>query len=127
MKINHIAIWTHDLEKLKDFYVSYFEGKSNERYENPKKGFESYFIYFSSGTSLELMKSIKLKKLDQQELAPGYAHMAFSLGDKETVDQLTEKLVADGFEKINGPRTTGDGYYESVIKDPDGNLVELTI
>jgi lactoylglutathione lyase len=127
MKISHIAIWTHNLEELKEFYTNYLGGTSNELYENPAKGFQSYFISFSSGTRLELMRSNKLKYLEQEQgIIPGYAHMAFSLGNKEAVDNLTQKLVEAGFTKLDGPRTTGDGYYESVIKDPDGNLVELT-
>jgi lactoylglutathione lyase len=53
-------------------------------------------------------------------------HLAFSTGSKEKVDALTERLRNDGFEIIGAPRTTGDGYYESVILDPENNIIEIT-
>lgn len=131
ININHIAIWTHDLERLKNFYIEFFEAGSGDKYHNKNKGFESYFLTFPSGPRLEIMKSIKLESLNnsdiQNKLMPGYAHMAFSLGSKEAVENLTDKLLNQGYKHVDGPRTTGDGYYESVVQDPDGNLIELTI
>lgn len=115
-----------DLEKMKAFYESYFNGKSNEKYHNVKKGFESYFIQFESGARLEIMRKIGVEKEDQADRI-GWAHVAFSLGSRENVNELTAKFQADGYVLVDGPRLTGDGYYESVIKDPEGNLIELTV
>ena len=57
----------------------------------------------------------------------GLSHIAFSVGSKETVDQLTERLRAAGYEVVRGPRTTGDGYYESCVAGIEGNLIEITV
>lgn len=124
MRIEHVAIWVEDLEIMKDFYEAYFDVQSGPLYHNEKKGFKSYFLTFDSGSRLEIMKSIDIHGRQQNNY--GYAHIALSVGDKEKVDRLTEKLVDDGFDCLNGPRKTGDGYYESVISDPEGNLIELT-
>ncbi len=126
MKINHIALWAKDIEKMRDFYEKYFQAKSNDKYINEKKGFQSYFLSFQSGCRLEIMHSEKTRK-EQPAAALGLCHLAFSLGSKEAVDEMTEKLMADGYSKIDGPRTTGDGYYESVFLDPEGNKIELTV
>lgn len=125
MRIEHVAVWVEDLEKMKTFYERYFGCSSNEKYHNTKKDFESYFLTFKSGARLEIMRQ---KGIDQtaQSNQTGWAHIAISLGSKEDVDQLTERLRKDGYTVLNGPRTTGDGYYESVIEDPEGNWVELT-
>ncbi|ASB90031.1 VOC family protein [Bacillus sonorensis] len=125
MKIEHIAIWTKHLEEMKDFYTRFFKGTANEKYINPKKQFESYFIQFQSGTRLELMRRPDLTP--GKEEMEGYAHMAFSLGSREKVDEMTRRLKEEGVPVVGEPRVTGDGYYESVIQDPDGNLVELTV
>ena len=129
MKIEHIAIWTHDLEKLKSFYERYFNAKAGEKYTNPQKKFESYFLSFDTGCRLELMKmpSVPDSKNDIYQQFIGLIHFAVSTGSKEKVDQLTTELKHDGYEILDGPRTTGDGYYESVVLDPDGNRVEITI
>lgn len=124
MKITHLAIWTRDLEKMKDFYVKYFEAESNEKYVNERKGFESYFLTFQGGASLELMRRRDIVKEPAKD-ALGYAHMAFELGTREEVDRLTETLKADGWILKDGPRLTGDGYYEAVFLDPEGNTIEL--
>ena len=128
MKIEHIALWTDDLEKLKAFYEEYFGGKSGTKYMNPESGFESYFIMFDGGARLELMRQpmVLSHPGENGRQYLGYAHMAFSVGSSEAVDSLTERLYKDGYEVISGPRTTGDGYYESCILDPDGNRVEIT-
>jgi len=125
MNIAHIAIWTNDLEAMKDFYCKYFNGKSNEKYINPTKGFESYFIRFESGPQLELMRKQTINKLTETEERLGIAHFAFKLGSKEKVLSLTETLRSDGFTIVGEPRTTGDGYFESVVLDIEGNRIEL--
>lgn len=126
MKIEHIAIWTKDLERLRSFYCTYFDGVSNKKYVNAKKGFQSYFISFSNGARLEIMQKDKLEGHYEQHMT-GLAHLAISVGSKENVDTLTESLKKEGVPIISNPRTTGDGYYEAVISDPDGNWIEITI
>jgi len=56
----------------------------------------------------------------------GLTHVAISVGSEQWVDELTQRLKADGFPVLDGPRRTGDGYYESVVVDPDGNRIEIT-
>lgn len=128
MKIEHIAIWTQDLEKLREFYVTYFQATANGKYVNPSKKFESYFLTFKSGARLELMQrpDIFNHLPNRGTEFTGYAHLAFATGSKENVNKLTEQLRSDGYEIVGKPRTTGDGYYESVILDPDGNKIEIT-
>lgn len=127
MKLEHIAIWTPQLEKLKWFYETYFQGKAGERYHNPKKQFYSYFLEFESGARLEIMQmpEIPQNANDVIQQYQGLIHFAFATGSQEGVDRLTGKLKADGYKIIGKPRWTGDGYYESVILDPDGNRVEI--
>ena len=125
MNIAHIAIWTKDLEAMKDFYCKYFMGKSNQKYTNPIKGFESYFISFESGTNLELMRKQTVNKPLDTEERLGITHIAFKLGSKDTVLSLTETLRSDGFCIVGELRTSGDGYFESVIFDVEGNRIEL--
>jgi lactoylglutathione lyase len=128
MRIEHIAIWTHDLEKAKEFYVKYFGGKFGNKYENPAKGFSSYFLEFEDGARLELMRKETITEGQPYKVEQlGYAHMALSLGSKAAVDQLTARLEQDGYPVLDGPRTTGDGYYESVVVDCCGNRIELTV
>lgn len=128
MKIEHIAIWSRDIEKLKKFYVHYFQAVSGEKYFNAKKNFQSYFLSFDTGCRLEIMQmpGIPDNIHDVHAQFIGIIHMAIAVGSKERVDALTEKLRADGFEIVGEPRTTGDGYYESVILDPEGNRIEIT-
>lgn len=126
MRIEHVAIWVRDLEGMRAFYEKYFGCISNELYHNPVKGFESYFLTFESGARLEIMRRVDVTEQVASELL-GWAHIAISLGSKELVDELTNRLQQDGYRLVNGPRTTGDGYYESVIEDSEGNLIELTI
>jgi len=128
MHIEHIAIYCTDLEKMKDFYCKYFNGISNVKYHNPKKQFSSYFISFEEGARLELMHKPHLAD-NMNELLDEYRgliHFAVSVGSKEKVDALTEQLRADGYAIHGEPRTTGDGYYESVVADPEYNRVEIT-
>lgn len=126
MTIEHIAVWTNQLEAMKTFYVTYFNGVSNEKYVNEKKKFSSYFISFESGARLELMHKEGLLT-DFQEEHLGIAHFAFSLSSKEKVDALTNRLRGEGVLVVSEPRRTGDGYYESIVEDPDGNYIEITI
>ena len=127
MKIEHIAIWTSDLEKMKDFYLHFFELESNEKYYNPKKEFSSYFLSFEEGARIELMHRPDISEfMDNMDAQLGLTHFAISVGSKEKVDAFTETIRKNGFKVIGEPRTTGDGYYESVIADPEGNLIEIT-
>ena len=126
MKIEHIAIWVNDLELMRSFYTKYFNGKANSLYHNKAKQFESYFITFESGARLEIMRKKGIEKEPNPNIT-GYAHMAFSVGSEERVNELTTTLKNDGYPLLNGPRFTGDGYYESVVLDPDGNRVEITV
>lgn len=129
MHIEHVAVWTRNLEQLKRFYETYFQAKAGEKYVNPQKQFESYFLSFSSGARLELMwmPSVPESLDDREAQFTGYIHLAFSVGSEEQVDALTARLQADGYRIVDGPRRTGDGYYESVVFDPDGNRVEITV
>lgn len=129
MYIEHIAIWTKNLEKLKDFYQTYFQASSGDKYSNPNTGFESYFLSFSNGARLELMQMPSIPEAVSAPAAQftGLIHIAISVGSKQLVDRLTARLRHNGFLILDGPRYTGDGYYESVVLDPDGNRVEITI
>lgn len=124
MTIHHLAIWTFRLEELRAFYTTYFKGESNEKYVNPRKGFESYFISFGGGASLELMRRTDIQHIPTQENWTGLTHFAFSFDSKEEVLEITELLRRKGYTIAGEPRTSGDGYFESVILDPDGNRIE---
>ena len=125
MKIEHIAIWVKDIEKMKGFYLHFFDMKSNEKYENPKKNFSSYFLSFKDGARIELMHNPDISQFIEKSKL-GLTHFAISVGNKEKVDSITENIRENGYQIIGEPRTTGDGYYESIIADPEGNLIELT-
>lgn len=128
MKIEHIALWTEDLEGLRDFYTKYFSAKSNELYTNELKGFHSYFLSFKEGARLELMSRVDIEAHPNRDKEfMGYCHMAVSVGSKEMVLQLTQRLKEDGHTIKGEPRETGDGYFESLVLDPDGNFIEITI
>lgn len=128
MKIDHVAIWVSDLEKMKDFYTEYFGGQAGELYHNGIKNFKSYFLSFDTGCRLELMQKPEIpQNLNSQiEQYIGLNHLAISVGSKSYVDELTETLRRVGFIIVGEPRTTGDGYYESVILDPENNRIEIT-
>lgn len=128
MHIEHIAIWTQDLESMKEFYVRYFKARPNDKYTNSAKGFESYFLSFESGARLELMRQTKTGR-GAKDASPGnigLAHFALSTGSREAVIDLTSRIEKDGFTVASQPRLTGDGYFESCILDPEGNRVEIT-
>jgi len=127
MRIEHVAIWTRDLERLKSFYETYFEVTAGAKYASTKRPFESYFLSFASGARLELMRLPDLADADRSRGTIGLAHLALSTGSRETVNALSRRLRADGYTIVDGPRVTGDGYYESVVLDPDGNRIELTV
>jgi lactoylglutathione lyase len=128
MKIDHLAIWVEDLETMRAFYLKYFDTTSGEKYTNDKKQYTSYFIYFGEEkTRLELMHKHSITDTaGQRGLAKGLAHFSISVGEKEKVNKLTERLRADSYIIFSEPRTTGDGYYESVVLDPEGNYLEIT-
>ena len=128
MKIEHLAIWVSDLEKMRSFYEDYFSASSGQLYENPNKNFSSYFLSFEEGARLELMQKPEIPaQPDKAREHLGIIHFAISVGTKEKVDALTERLKIDGYEIVGEPRTTGDGYYESVVLDPEGNRIEITV
>lgn len=125
MRIEHIAIWVSDLEKAKTFYCQYFGGKSSELYHNQITNFMSYFISFDTGARLEIMNRPDISTLNEKTHL-GLAHFTFSVGSKENVIALTERLRAEGVNVKSEPRTTGDGYFESVVLDLEGNAIEIT-
>lgn len=127
MKIEHIAMYVSDLEAAKEFFVKYFGAVSNNGYHNPTTNFRSYFLGFSDGARLEIMTRPELDDTEKTPFRTGYAHIAFSVGSAERVDELTRELKAAGYEVISGPRRTGDGYYESCIIGFEGNLIEITV
>lgn len=127
MKIAHIALWTTELEQQAQFWCEFFGGVTNEKYcstNNP--GFESYFVTIGEGISIELMTRPDLRSVRSDNQTTGWAHLAMSVGSKEKVDALAKKAQEQGI-LVSSPRTTGDGYYEAVIKDPDGNLIEIVL
>jgi lactoylglutathione lyase len=125
--IHHLAIWTKDLENMRKFYLTYFQCKSNQKYNNAKNSFESYFLEFDGGAKLELMTmpSIPDNLNDARRQNIGLMHFSVSVGTREKVIALTQRLRADGYEIVSEPRETGDGFFESCILDPEGNRVEL--
>lgn len=128
MRIEHLALWTHRLEDLLAFYVTFCNAVPGPKYHNPATGFESYFLFFADGPRLELMQMpgvLPARTSEQQSV--GYAHFAISVGSQAAVDRLTHTLREAGVPLIGEPRWTGDGYYESVVLDPDGNRIEITI
>ena len=129
MKIEHVAIWAKDIERLKNFYVQYFGATPNEKYTHEKKNFSSYFLSFDSGARLEIMQmpSVSESANDPYRQFTGFIHIAIAVGSVENVDQLSSELSRDGYQVLDGPRKTGDGYYECVVLDPENNRVEITV
>lgn len=125
MRIEHVAMWCADLEAQRRFYQHYFDAEASDLYCNSDKGFESYFLTFASGARLELMRQTNITAMATTPTL-GLAHLAFSLGSKDAVDRIVRQFQADGQPLMDGPRMTGDGYYEAVILDPENNRVELT-
>ncbi len=127
MRIEHIAMYVKDLEAAKEFFIKYFNATSNERYHNKTTDFRSYFLSFDDGARLEIMNKPQVVDDEKNLNRRGYIHIAFSLGSKAAVDALTERIKNDGYDVISGPRTTGDGYYESCIVGIEGNQIEITV
>ena len=127
MKIEHIAMYVNDLEKTKEFFVKYFNAISNKGYHNNTTDFSSYFLTFDDGARLEIMNKPQMQDDEKALNRTGFVHIACSLGSKDAVDVLTEKMRNDGYNVISGPRTTGDGYYESCIIGIEGNQIEITV
>lgn len=126
MKLEHIAMYVNDLENTRLFFMQYFGAISNKMYHNPQTGLRTYFLSFEDGARLEIMSRPDMSDAPKNNLRAGLIHISFCVGSKERVDALTEQLRADGYAVISGPRTTGDGYYESCIEGPEGNLIEIT-
>ncbi len=126
MRIEHIAVWADDIELMRDFYTKYFGMSCNSKYVNAKRGFSSYFLSFENEkTRVEIMNIPDMDSHANRGNLKGLAHFAISVGSKDAVDALTERLRNDGFSVLSEPRTTGDGYYESAVADPEGNYVEI--
>jgi len=126
MRIDHLALYAHDIDRMKAFYQTYFHAQAGKPYHNPATGLRTCFLSFGEGARLELMTRPGLASEGNARLHPGYAHIAFSVGSRGRVDSLTKRLQTDGYTVLSGPRTTGDGYYESCVADPEGNQVEIT-
>ena len=127
MRIEHVAMYVNDLGAARDFFVRYLDGRSNDGYHNTTTGFRSYFISFDDGPRLEVMTRPRMADDRKDPNRTGYAHIAFSVGSREAVDELTAALKAAGYTVVSGPRTTGDGYYESCVVAIEGNQIEITV
>ena len=127
MRIEHAAMYVNDLEKAKEFFIKYFGAVPNEGYHNKNTDFRSYFLSFDEGARLEIMTRPSMDDAEKTAARTGLIHLAFGVGSEEKVDELTTRLKADGYEALSGPRTTGDGYYESCVVGIEGNLIEITV
>ena len=125
MKIDHVAIYVNDLEAEKNFFVKYFNAQAGSKYTNFRNDFSNYFLSFSDGSRLELMSRSSSVDSDKARYRTGYHHIAICVGDRKDVDDMMKKFDADGVIVVSGARTTGDGYYEAVVVDPEGNEVEI--
>ena len=126
MKIEHVAMYVNDLELMRDFFVLFFNASSNSGYHNSKTALRTYFLTFENGTRLEIMNRPGMQDSEKGSMRTGYIHLAFSVGSKEKVDELTMKLKKHGYTVLSEPRITGDGYYESCVLDPENNQIEIT-
>lgn|SRR5574344_15153 len=127
MEIDHIALYCMDLEAMREFFIRFFGAKSNEQYHNPRTGLRTYILSFDDGARLEIMNRPETQPTDNDSNRAGFIHISFAVGSKEEVDAQTIRLKEDGYEVLNGPRTTGDGYYESCIAGPEGIMIEITV
>lgn len=125
MKIDHIAIYVENLEATKEFFIKYFNATANNLYHNPKTELSTYFLSFEDNTRLEIMSRPNMIKTEFNLYRQGFIHLSFSLCNKEKVNELTARLKNDGYKILSGPRTTGDGYYESCVLGPENNILEL--
>ena len=127
MRIDHAALFCRDLEQMRQFFIDYFDARSNEQYHNPRTGLRTYILSFTEGsTRLELMQRPDVQDADPSQPAIGYVHLSFAVGSRKGVDLLTRRLAAADYTVTSGPRTTGDGYYESSILGPEGIQMEVT-
>ena len=127
MRIDHAALFCRDLEQMRQFFIEYFDARSNEQYHNPRTGLRTYILSFTEGsTRLELMLRPDVQDAEPSQSAIGYVHLSFAVGSRKGVDLRTRRLAADGYTVTSGPRTTGDGYYESSILGPEGIQIEIT-
>lgn len=126
MLLEHIAMYVNDLEGTRTFFETYFGAKANNQYHNPRTGLRTYFLTFEGGARLEIMSHPGMDDAQKSLQRTGYVHIAFKVGGKDSVDALTARLRADGYEVVSGPRTTGDGYYESCVVAIEGNQIEIT-
>ncbi len=128
MKIDHVALYCRDLDGMKTFFEKYFNGTSNNLYHNPRTNLRTFILSFPDGSSrLELMTRPEVEGDNESLFHAGFIHLSFAVGSKEAVDELTATLKADGYETLSGPRTTGDGYYESCVRGPEDILLEITV
>lgn len=128
MNIEHLAIWVNDLEGMRSFYEAHFGAKAGAKYHNPKKNFSSYFLSFTAGPRLEIMQKPEISAKEESDSEHlGLIHFAISVGSRGKVDSTTEKFRKNGLRIVGEPRTTGDGYYESIVLDPEGNRIEITV
>lgn len=127
MRIEHVAMYVNDLERAKSFFERYLEASANKGYHNKMTGFRSYFLTFDDGARLEIMNRPGMDDPEKTLNRTGLIHIAFSVGCKEKVDELTRLLESDGYDVISGPRTTGDGYYESCVVSIEENQIEITV
>ena len=123
IKLDHLALYVRELEAAKDFFVQYFQAEASAQYHNPKTDFRSYFLSFGSGA---IMTRPEVQEQDEALMRTGFIHLSFSVGNRETVDELTSRLESEGYEVVSGPRVTGDGYYESQIIGFESNVIEIT-
>lgn len=126
MRIDHLAMYVNDLEASKEFYMRYFGAVANRQYHNPKTGLKTYFLTFDDGARLEIMNRPDMSDSEKPMMRTGFIHLSFSVGSKEKVDELTHQLATNGYKIVSGPRTTGDGCYESVVLDKENNQIEIT-
>ena len=127
IRMEHAALYVRDLERAKAFFTDWFQAAAGPKYHNPRTGFQSYFLTFGEGARLEIMTKPELLDAAKEPERTGYAHAAFSVGSREAVDDLTARLKEAGYSVVSGPRTTGDGYYESCILDQEDNRIEITV
>ena len=127
MRIEHAAMYVKDLEKAEEYFIKYLGAVRNEGYHNKNTEFRSYFLSFDEGARLEIMTRPSMDDAEKTPDRTGLIHLAFGVGSEEKVDELTARLKADGYEVLSGPRTTGDGYYESCVVGIEGNLIEITV
>ncbi|KUP24068.1 VOC family protein [Paenibacillus sp. DMB5] len=126
MKIEHVAMYVQDLESAKTFFVTFFQAIPGELYHNPVTGLRTYFLAFEGGARLEIMNRPGMEQENGLKRT-GLIHLAFSVGSKTRVDALTQELKQAGYTILSGPRTTGDGYYESCILGFEDNQIEITV